>query len=154
MACTVINDPMIAAPNAPPIWRAVAAAPLATPERAIDTSERMTLVNCALARPSPMPNSARPGRICQNVMPGATAQITRSSDPPSMNRPQLMIDPRLNRRVRRALSCAPMMMKIPIGSNHRPLVCAERCTASWRNSGNDKSRPSWPIVRISIVSNP
>ena len=47
--------PMIAVPMAAPTWRDVDCTALAWPDSATGTSERMTPVSCAVAKPTPMP---------------------------------------------------------------------------------------------------
>ena len=61
-----MNDANVAMPSASPTWRTVVFAPLATPAFSGSMSERITLVSCELAKPTPSPNTIIPGSSARN----------------------------------------------------------------------------------------
>ena len=68
IVCALSSDPITAMPSAAPTWRTVVLVPLATPAFSGSTSERITLVSCELAKPTPMPKSTEPGSSASSVV--------------------------------------------------------------------------------------
>ena len=114
--CAFSSDPITAMPSAAPTWRTVVFVPLATPAFSRSMSERITLVSCELAKPTPMPNSAEPGSsassvVCVEIISATTASPTASSTRPIRTTRVVPII-----RVKRAPSGAPSAMSAPIGT--------------------------------------
>ena len=68
IVCAFSNDPITAMPSAAPTWRTVVLVPLATPALSVSMSERITLVSCELAKPTPIPKSTDPGSSASSVV--------------------------------------------------------------------------------------